>query len=131
MKDISKNNAKETKTLYLDYSKWKSGASHNPETLVGTGSTALCNAEGYMCCLGQFAIQLGVKDLGVNRSVPSTLAINHIILLKNKSQNDTKFSEKAITINDNYKLTPAQRILGIRKLLKVKGYKLIVINKPK
>ncbi len=41
-------------------SKWSSGGDGHFST--GIGPTRMLNSEGYMCCLGQFAQQVGVKE---------------------------------------------------------------------
>jgi hypothetical protein len=45
----------------LDIAKWRSGGWAIEDERMGEGDTQLCNSEGYMCCLGQFAKQCGYE----------------------------------------------------------------------
>lgn len=85
----------------------------------GVGSTALLNDEGYMCCLGQCANQLGVrKQKLLDRSTPEDI---DFVLYKKRNipvltilGHDSKFSMHAIEINDESNTTLEQK----EKLLK-------------
>jgi len=121
------------KTLILDFSKWRAGGDDIKENKIGKGNTQLLNGQGYMCCLGQFSLQLD-KNLNKNDiknlSCPDELL--RIIPLLTKKQElkiaDTKFSTDAININDNPIIKTPERIRLLRGLLKTVGYILQVKN---
>lgn len=123
------------KTLVLDYSKWRCG--DNGENRLGEGNTSLLNMEGFMCCLGQFSLQLDkdvTEELIIKNGNPHDISITKRIPLLTKKDNkygfkDTAFSENAIKINDDAKSTPDQKISKLRSLIKKYKYKLKVINK--
>ena len=100
------------KILVLDYRKWICGSpsdNDKPNTFHGTGVTELLNNDGYMCCLGQFACQSGVKkDNLIDNVTPCELNLT-ITGLNYKGRYDTSFSEKAGEINDNEETTIAEK----------------------
>lgn len=75
----------EIKTLTLDYSTWRCG--EKGEHQVGKGKTALLNIEGYMCCLGQWSLELGAtKEEMIGRGEPCELntRVRHCQLLHDR-----------------------------------------------
>lgn len=120
---------KAKKQLTLDYSKWRCG--DNDINRLGEGKTLLLNDRGYMCCLGQFSLQFGCSKTEIKGvSFPYGLG-KRIPLLTDHSGSHTEFSRKAVSINDNLETTPEEKISLLRKLLKGKGIRLVVKNKPK
>lgn len=128
--------------LTLDINKWRCGGKgeEGVTALRRQYDTELRNPAGYMCCLGQFALQLGISEEDItNRSCPMNLERKIPILTKkliSKSYDgrlihgirDTKFSDAAISINDNNKTTIAEKVKQLKALcgkfkikLKVKG----------
>jgi hypothetical protein len=125
------------KTLTLNYSKWRCGDTGYNQ--LGMGHTALLNHEGYMCCLGQFCLQLkpAIKEDEIfEEFMPSDLEIHIPLLTKKKGEKSsiyyisTEFSETAMSINDDSHTTPTIKINKLRSLLKKYKYNLRVINKP-
>ena len=58
---LNKTNKMEIKqTFTIDCNTWRCG--DNGDYKLGEGSTVLLNKEGYMCCLGQVALQLDVHE---------------------------------------------------------------------
>ena len=123
------------KTLTLDLSTWRCGGVNNVLPYgLGRGDTELLNNKNYMCCLGQFALQLGMKredilyvgtPLEVGKSIP---------LLSNRREgglSNTVLSSNCMIINDNELTTIDEKILLIRKELKKKGITLRVKNRKK
>lgn len=128
-----------TKTLILDYSKWRCGGNRG-ENILGEGETSLHNIQDFECCLGQFALQLNsklsVKDI-MEVGIPSALSyevegLNYPIEGSNNDGDfeDTQLSESAMDINDNSYTTPEKKIEHLKELFRTKGYEINVINKP-
>lgn len=118
----------------LDVAKWRCG--DNGPYQLGTGSTQFLNEEGYMCCLGQFAKQKGVKDCalessgtpssaneigGYKRDVYDRTFVDHL-------GRDTILAGQLIGINDALDTTPQQKIEKLRFELEAKGHTLKVVN---
>jgi len=120
------------KTFVLDYSKWRCG--DNGINKLGKGKTELLNTSGFMCCLGQFSIQLGCEKKEIKGRLTPRDINKPIRLLSYKKDNwieNTNFSGNAIKINDNENTTPLGKIVLLRKLLAKHKLGLRVINKPK
>lgn len=119
--------------LVLDYSKWRCG--EHDRNKLGMGPTLLENYAGYRCCLGQFAIQLGVpEERIIGLGEPDQLAIRgldsiDISLLIGRGGN-TVFSVMAININDDPNTSIESKIEDLTGLCRRNGYELEVINKP-
>jgi hypothetical protein len=121
------------KRLFIDYSKWRCGGDSRATNMLGKEETALLNDKGYMCCLGQWALQFGCekKDI-LNEGEPCHINVNvsdKIPLLVNSKMNNTRFSNRAMKINDDTKTTPEEKIAALKVLLEKKGMKLIIKNK--
>lgn len=119
----------------LDYSKWRSGA--NGPWKVGIGHTEMLNDEGFSCCLGQFAKQVGVGDgCLLNRLSPvdasGITGLYDSSFLEEWSGRvvDTGLTCSLMNINDNEERTPSERIKAIREKLEEHGHTLKVINAP-
>lgn len=108
--------------LKLDVHTWKSGGCGYCRT--GLGVTFLKNNQGFMCCLGQFAKQLGVKDeclLGV--AILKDLSVNIPDLL-----NNTRWCDEAIDINDIENTSVKERIKNLKKHCKKNDIELTLVN---
>lgn len=121
------------KTLILNYKTWRCGVGSVNQ--LGIGTTKLLNSEGYMCCLGQFSLQLSKevkkKDL-LDKFTPREIGCKIPVLNKEeKGKLDSKIAHKAVIINDNSSDTPVEKIGLLRKLFKTRGYKIKVKNAPK
>lgn len=124
-----------SKTLTLDVSKWRCGiTAFDKENRTGEGTTYLLNDYGYMCCLGQFALQFGAsKEELLHNSYPTSLSRNYPLISKKTKGGyiiETRFSDNAIHINDNESTTVKTKIKQLKSLCKEHGYKLKVINNP-
>lgn len=135
---------KTMKELILDYNTWRCGGDpfeisdkdDYPHKL-GEGQTMLLNAKGYMCCLGQFACQLGVPKTDLNGigepdEIPSDDTIPFLTYFNNDEGviRNTEFSKMAVDINDNRRTTPSFKINELKALCIQNGIKLTVINQP-
>lgn len=122
-------------TLILDYSKWRSGGNLCNENGIGKGTTLLLNEEGYMCCLGQFGLQLSTKitEEDINGMGCISGTDKRVLLLTHHNKgyiDDTRLACDAMRINDDCTTTPQFKIQALRKLFGKKGFKIKVINKP-
>lgn len=121
------------KELVLDYKKWRSGG--YGDNAVGYSTTSLLDPETkLMCCLGQFCLQSGfTKDEISDLADPDSL--DTVIQGLNKKRGGeigcTKLSVEAVNINDDEKLTIAQRTAQLQKLFKKHGYTVTLKNFPK
>ena len=104
--------------LIINRAKWRTGG--DPISIAfstGKGSTALLNNHGYMCCLGFRCHQMGIpkKEL-LYRTTPGSIATNWDIpdLLDSRG-NNTQFTNKAVGINDDNRLTSEEREKSITK----------------
>lgn len=123
----------ENKKLILDYSKWISG--DGGKFATGEGKVALLNKEGFMCCLGQWSLQLGVSEVAIlNNGEPSDLNIFipglNIERGCDEGYRNAQFSDDAIAINDDPDTDPETKINQLSKLCKDNGFELEVINRP-
>jgi hypothetical protein len=125
------------KKLILDYSKWRCGGDGNSENKLGTGFTGLCNRSGFLCCLGQFSLQLNTDitefDL-IGQSEPQDLNVPIELLTTGGEYSFITISDlsgKAIKINDNMDTTPETKIELLKELFSPEGYEIEVINQPK
>lgn len=120
------------KKLILDYSVWRSG--QEGDHSLGEGETMLLNDKNFMCCLGQFSLQLGAsKKMIIDCYEPNSIrkAIKGLAYRKDHgSFTNTKFSDAAIDINDTVDTTPAEKITLLTALCAEHGYELEVINEP-
>lgn len=99
--------------------KWRCGLTESPGVNShGSGQTALLNGQGYMCCLGQCASQLGVRrDKLLDASTPEDIDFSdkrRIPVLTKFNGLDSQLSDHAVEINDDDKTTLEQK----EKLLK-------------
>jgi hypothetical protein len=126
------------KKLILDYSKWRCGGTWDHQ--VGDGDVALLNAQGFMCCLGQWHRQCGISDSDLlDKGEPNELPEQTDLFSFESDWNpqgecieikNTNLSERAICINDAEDTTPEEKINLLTKLLETEGIELEVINKP-
>lgn len=128
------------KRIIINQSKWICGAPgnvyHEPneKNQLGEGHTALLNDRGFMCCLGQAALQINrslqERDIG-RLGLPSDLDV--VIRALSKRVNgkivNTKLSLQAIDINDDPDTSVAEKKRRLRKLFAKSGYKLVFSKK--
>ena len=121
----------------IDYLKWRCGGSDRPENnnALGKGDTALLNIQGFMCCLGQCALQRGFsRETIFNLNSPTDLGKEDIIF--NYKLNigggflNTPLSVNAISINDDTESTPKEKIEKLIPLFAANGHELEFINVP-
>lgn len=131
------------KELVLDYRKWRCGDKGKRGVCqLGDGDTELLNNNGRMCCLGQFCYQVGVaRKVLIRESEPQDLVDEVIVspLMRVRKDIDggfwgvcnTRFTEKAIDINDNCLTTIAQKVRKLKSLCSKYRRKLLLKNFPK
>lgn len=116
-------------TLILDKSKWRCGGDTAREDCkLGEGPTFLVNDEGFMCCLGQFSLQ-------INRNLRETdmlgIAEPDGVHEPIENLNDDGFNSSlacdAIEINDDGDTTIDEKIVALRELFSTHNYEIEVI----
>lgn len=115
----------------INRAKWRSGdCSHggNSAYQSGYGDTALINDEGFRCCLGFAACQLGKISLKsiLNLSTPEELP-RVITPLSERTEygvRDTRFTTTCIEINDDQDITQKQRESKLKRKFKTKNIQL-------
>ena len=109
------------KKLKLNIHTWISGRDYGQST--GYGYAELRNSEGYMCCLGQFAKQLGAKNSDIaDRTDPCQMKRVPTLL------KDTRWCNKAIDINDGDYISIKDRIDNLKRWCREKGIDHTVVN---
>jgi hypothetical protein len=101
--------------------KWRCGDDSNPGVNShGTGKTRLLNEDGYMCCLGQCATQVGVRrDKIMEKPTPEDIQFNdkrRIPVLTTFDGNDSQLSEHAMRINDDESTTLVEKERLLKRL---------------
>lgn len=121
--------------------KWRCGGNGSDENKVGKGSTYLRNEQGFMCCLGHCALQLGVKSKemigvdmpdGVGLKGDNPVKVIPVLTKKSKTSSfptDTTLSTKAATINDDEKLTTKQRERKLKGLFSKYKHQIVFTGK--
>jgi hypothetical protein len=122
--------------LILDYSTWRCGGATG-DNVLGKGLTNLCNNEGFMCCLGQFSLQLDpnlTKEDIIHKATPWGVynGDNPKLVVPPKQMEILagEVTAKAIGINDNENTTPVEKISKLKSLFGEVGYEIRVINQP-
>jgi hypothetical protein len=121
-----------TRKLVIDRSIWRCG--QRSPFHHGKGFTVLLNDEGYMCCLGQACIQLGMQTETIKyHGTPEEVLreetyLTYKVNSYDEDENediveyfDTKFSDEAIAINDSKTLSRTGRELSLYLLGKRYG----------
>ena len=108
----------------VDRSKWRCGGSTNEVSpnKVGKGVTMLKNPQGYKCCLGFCAEQLGI-DIPDFAAEPQELECedeNCLIRFEDGCIENSDLSEDAMSINDAEDTTPQEKEIKLIELFK--GY---------
>ena len=135
---LNKTNKMEIKqTFTIDCNTWRCG--DNGKYKLGEGNTALLNKKGYMCCLGQVALQLDVHEADLlGKGEPDQLDID-IELLTIRYNGDeeelsiianSELSSDAMRINDSTESTVSQKMKELKELFNDNGYGLEFINIP-
>ncbi len=122
----------------IDRATWHSGGYTHPEQIenqIGKGDRpALENTEGYRCCLGQIALQLGctttdIKGVGGPTGCPNLR--NSFMIRANTADDrdnidfvDTDLTIKAMSINDDAEMTTPDREAALIELFAKHGYEL-------
>jgi len=102
-----------TKKVRINRFKWRTGE-EAPGLHTGEGSTLLLNEEGFMCCLGFAAKQIGkISNEKVMRcGEPDGIGTVISPLTEKNGAGficNTKFTEDCVTVNDDTKITRKQR----------------------
>jgi hypothetical protein len=135
---LNKTNKMEIKqTFTIDCNTWRCG--DDGKYKLGEGSTALLNKKGYMCCLGQVALQLDVHEADLlGKGEPDQLNIDIELLTIRYNNNKKKLSiianselsSDAMRINDSTESTVSQKMKELKELFNDNGYGLEFINIP-
>ena len=135
---LNKTNKMEIKqTFTIDCNTWRCG--DNGKYKLGEGNTALLNKEGYMCCLGQIALQLDVHEadlLGVGEPDQLDIDIELLTIRYNSDEEElsiianSELSSDAMRINDSTESTVSQKMKELKELFNDNGYGLEFINIP-
>jgi hypothetical protein len=117
-------------TLTLDASIWRCGSkgTEGKTALHKMQDTSLLNYSGSMCCLGQFANQLGASKVQLKTVVTPESTGLQLPLLTNREKLDSVFSKQAMQINDASTTTIGQKVRALSKLCSKYGVKLITKN---
>lgn len=95
----------------VDRATWRCG-NYGPYK-KGMGSTKLLNEEGFMCCLGQCALQLGATKEQILDAFGPTQLPMQLSFLSIPSEDSgltlTNLSIQAMNINDSNNFTPKNR----------------------
>jgi hypothetical protein len=120
----------------VERSKWRSGGD-NGKHQVGKGFTFLENKEGFMCCLGFCAKQLGYRNI-VSLGEPEDIELssdesNAILDFHNNEHgryySNSILSKKAIFINDDDEINQKEREKQLRELFKKHGHQIVFKGK--
>lgn len=117
----------------IDRSKWRCGG--DGEFKLGEGYTELLNWQGYMCCLGQCARQLGYDTdhllyLPSPSCIPTSIRFEHDIfsLRSGLTTYNSGLSDAAMRINDNDSFSQKEREDKLTQLFKQSGHSITFIN---
>ncbi len=123
----------------INRAKWRCGGietTWNPnKNLVGKGDTALLNPEGFMCCLGQIACQLGVKKKDILEEAEPCDINKELPVLTKRLDNfgeydNSQLSSQAMRINDDPNLSLAERERKLKSLFSKFHHTLVFKGKP-
>ena len=118
------------KKIVIDYTKWRCSG----EKELGTGATALCNIDGYMCCLGFATLQLAPELKNkLNRSDPEETGklIPYLTEIDNDDKVcNTSLSDFAIFVNDDKEIPIAKKMEMLKELFLEHELELEFINVP-
>lgn len=127
-------NGEKKRKFIIDRSKWRCGG-ETGENAKGFGSTRLLNGEGYMCCLGQIAKQLGYinADL-IGLGEPYELHDDdeknfEENILVNSDTCNTDLTSDAMSINDDADITIKERERQLKARFKEEGISLVFVGK--
>ena len=135
---LNKTNKMEIKqTFTIDCNTWRCG--DNGKYKLGEGNTVLLNDEGFMCCLGQVALQLDVHEADLlGKGEPDQLDIDiELLTIRYNGDEEEEFiianselSSDAMRINDSTESTVSQKMKDLKELFNDNGYDLEFINIP-
>lgn len=119
------------KQLTLDIKTWRCGG--EGENRLGDGKTLLLNNKGFMCCLGQFSLQLNstLKPENIlDKAEPNDLSYEIPSLTEERDERfkNTFLSTKAMEINDDVDTTSKEKIEELQNLFWEKDYEIIIVN---
>ncbi len=107
----------------LEKSKWRCG--QDGPNKLGEGLTFLLNDKGYMCCLGQFSLQINPEAHLYEKCLPNS----DMFVEPNDLIDEDTFSDLSVDlvkINDNIDTTVDEKIDSIRGILEKAGHTLTV-----
>lgn len=119
-------------TLYINL--WRCGGEGSHR--LGSGYTRMLNDEGYMCCLGQFALQAGASPAMIMDTIdPIDVATrkgvaydhNMVVVGENGEFENSLLAQYLVELNDSEWLQVHEKIKCIRKVLLAHGINLKVV----
>lgn len=113
------------KELNLDVSKWRCGGGGLSQ--LGEGYTEMLNDEGFMCCLGQFYLQLGYDESAIlQKGTPYDCG--PAPLFTSENGHNSELTYELMVINDGIDTTIKTKIRSITEQLAKHGVKLNVVD---
>lgn len=116
------------KTLILKKETWRCGGDGIYRN--GEGETALRNDQGFMCCLGQFSIQMDpdvseqdIIDVGEPFELSNSFGLEDLV----HDGMNSELSVNAININDDENTTMDEKIILLQELFLGYNYQIEVI----
>ena len=122
----------------LDIKKWRCGRNPDPQISRGTTSLGGCPTLMYhekaqshnMCCLGQFAVNMGVPlDELEGKAYPRQLKCDSGVAAVDRYVSLFRpLTDRLVKINDNSETSIQDKVNLIREVLHDHGHRLTVIN---
>lgn len=119
----------------IDRSTWRCGGDKKPSK-KGRGDTRLLNKQGFMCCLGSCALQVGADKTSIkNFYLPKDTKLVLPVLTKEENNGDWKFvkdsklSYTAVCINDRDDISQKEREHKLKMLFKRNHHELVFRGK--
>lgn len=116
----------ELKTIVIKKSKWRRGGATNYKN----GKTKLLNEQGFKCCLGFAARQLGYKGKLLDMTHPSNTkcVIDKLTYRYDNAIFNTKFAIMAANTNDDECISDEERMTKLNKLARKAGLKFVFVD---
>ena len=121
-----------TRKVRINRAKWRTGNDGHNST--GKGETLLLNPEGYMCCLGFAAKQLGKVSNAIVMDNGQPEDLGRVITPLTKRQIfgiicNTEFADQCVGVNDDSRLTRKQRERNLIRKFNAQGIDLEFFGK--
>ena len=111
----------------VDRSKWRCGGQTGNGRPHGDGETRMLNREGYRCCLGFAAAQLGTPDdVMLGTATPAAcMDAGPLVELRCDTKFNSILSKRAFGLNDNDALSREDREQRLTVLFAEHGHELV------